>query len=202
MWSRAFAALLVTCLVLAVGAPANARRLVLRDAHHDTWRLIAGGEVKPARWAEHGDITRVAVRHRHARVVVRIGFAKLNRVGVYAQYAVRVQGSGERGRTREVLVEAGPHGWRGEARVFTGSGKLARGCDVHHRVDYGDDRVVVKLTRECLGRPGSVRVNVDAYRVNGNGVFFADSAHTDQAHARAWSDWVKRTRVVRHGGGS
>lgn len=202
MWFRAFAALLVSCLVFAVGAPANAQRLVLRDAPRDTWRLLAGDEVKPARWAEHGDITRVAVRHRHARVVVRIGFGRLSRVGTYAQYAVRVQGSGERRRTREVVIEAGPHGWRGGARAFTGGGKLARGCDVSHRIDYGDDRVVVRLGRDCLGRPGSVRVNVDAYRANRKGVFFADSAHTDRAHSRAWSDWVKRTRVVRHGGGS
>lgn len=202
MWSRAFAVLLVSSLVLAFGAPANAQRLVLRDAHHDTWRLLAGDEVKPARWAETGDIRRVAIRHRHARVVVRIGFATLRRSGIYAQYAVHVQASGDPRRIREVVVEAGPHGWRGEARAFTGGGKLARGCDVSHRIDYGDDRVVVRLGRDCLGRPGSVRVNVNAYRANRKGTFFADSAHTDQAHSRAWSDWVKRTRVVRHGGGS
>lgn len=197
MWTRALAVILASCVVLALGGPAHAQRIVLRDAHYDTWRLLAGDEVKPARWAEAGDITRVAVRHRHARVVVRIGFASLRRSGTYAQYAVRVQASGEHRRVRDVLVEAGPHGWRGEARVFTRRGRLAGACDASHRIDYGDDRVVVRLARSCLGRPGSVRVNVDAYRANRNGVFFADSAHTDQPRSRAWSDWVRRSRVNR-----
>jgi hypothetical protein len=194
VWSRAFAVLVVSCVVLALGGPAHAQRLVLRDARYDTWRPVPGGEAKPAPWAETGDITRVAVRHRPARVVVRIGFASVRRSGIYAQYAVRVQASGDPRRVREVVVEAGPQGWRGQARVFRGSGKLARGCDAGHRIDYADDFVVVRLERGCLGRPGRVRVNVDAYRANDRGVFFADSAHTDQAHSRAWSDWVKRTR--------
>jgi hypothetical protein len=194
VWTRAFTVVLVSCLVLAVGGPANAERLVLRDARYDTWRTMPGGEVKPARWADAGDIRRVAVRHRHDRVVVRISFAKLRRSGVYAQYAVRVQTSGKHRRIREVLVEAGPHGWRGEARAFTGHRRLARGCDLRHRIDYGDDLVMVRLGRDCLGRPGSVRVNVNAYRANRNGVFFADSAHTDQPGSRGWTDWVKYSR--------
>jgi hypothetical protein len=166
---------------------------VLRDARYDTWRTMPGGEVAPAQWAEAGDITRVAVRHRHDRIVLRISFAELHRSGAYAQYAVRVQGRGKHRWIREVLVESGPHRWRGVARVFTGHGNLARRCDLGHRINYRDNVVMVRLDRDCLGRPGSVRANVNAYRANRNGVFFADSAHTDQSGSRGWTDWVVRT---------
>lgn len=197
MWSRAksLAVLLVACCVLTVASPASAERLRLTDPTRDVWRTMPSGEVLPARWTEAGDITRVRISHERTTVVVKIDIGTLRRAGVYVQYAVRVQGSGpEHRRVREALVEAGPDGWRGKSRAFTGRGSYARGCDVSHRIDYRRDRVVVRLGRACLDRPGSVRVNVNAYRANRNRVFFADNPHGTTPHSRAWSDWVRRTR--------
>lgn len=193
MWCRSLAVLLATCCLLFVAAPANAERLTLRDPAGDVWRTLPGGEVKPAAWSEAGDVTRARVLHRRHVVVVKIDFVTLRRTGIYAQYAVRMQRSGKRW-IREVVVEAGPGNWRGQTRAFNGRGELARACDVRHRIDYRRDRVVVRLRRSCLNRPGSVRVNVNAYRANREGVFFADNPHHTRDHARAWSDWVRRTR--------
>jgi hypothetical protein len=191
---RSLAVLLASCCLLLLAAPAYAERLTLRDPARDMWRTMPGGEVAPARWSETGDVSRVRVDHRRRVVVVKIDFVTVRRGGIYAQYAVRVQGTGEHRRIREVVLEAGPHNWRGKSRAFTGRGNLARGCDVGHRVDYKRDRVVVRLGRGCLGRPGSVRVNVNAYRANRKGVFFSDNPHDTTHHARAWSEWVRRSR--------
>jgi len=191
---RALICLLAGCCLLAVAAPANAERLTLRDPRYDMWRTTADGDVAPATWSETSDLTRAKVWHKHATVVVRLHFVRLRRTGIYAQYAVRVHGVGKHRRLREVVVEAGPGGWRGQARVFTRAGRLAKNCAADHRIDYNRELVVVRLARACLDRPRRVRVNVNVYRARDDGVFFADNPHNVKAHARAWSGWVRRTR--------
>lgn len=188
---RAALPLAVAALVASAG-PASAEQLRLADPAGDMWVAAADGSSLPAPGSSLGDITRAKVSYSGDKVVVRLKFVDIAKRGSYAQYAVLLQGHS--GRTREIVLEAGPHRWDGRARVYKRHGDLVQSCPVVHRIDYGTDVVRVRVDRACLAKPGSVRANVNIYRADGSGVFYSDNPHDRLDQSDAWTDWVKRTR--------
>lgn len=183
--------LVVAALATSAG-PASAEQLRLVDLAGDMWVAAADGSSLPAPGSSLGDITRAKVSYRDDKVVVRLKFVDIAKRGSYAQYAAVLQG--HNGRTREIVIEAGPHRWDGRARVYKRHGDLVTNCPVVHRIDYGTDVVRIRVDRACLAKPGSVRANVNIYRADDSGVFYSDNPHDRFDQSDAWSGWVKRTR--------
>jgi hypothetical protein len=179
--------------LLAVAGPASAQQLRLTDPRGDMWVSAADGSSLPAPGSSQSDVTRAKVSYRGDKVVVRLKFVDLAKRGSYAQYVAVLQGHRDH-RTREIVLEAGPHRWKGRARVYKRHGDLVTNCKVVHRIDYGTEVVRVRVSRACLAEPGSVRANVNIYRASGSGVFYSDNPHDRLDQSDAWTDWVKRTR--------
>lgn len=179
-------------VLLATAGPVAAREVAVKDARGDVWASTAPDTWEPAPAGSLGDVTRAVVRHEASKVVVTVRFADLRRTGSYAQYAVRIQGSRDK-VVREVVVEAGARGWDGRHRVFRADGEPATGCSATHLIDYQDEKVQVRVDPGCLRSPGSVRVNVNAYRAQKDKTFLADNPHNEKAESSAWSPWARRT---------
>jgi hypothetical protein len=189
---RAALPLAVATLVATAGA-ASAEQERLVDPRGDMWAAAADGTSLPAPGSSQSDITRAKVSYQGRQVVVRLKFVDLAKTGSYAQYVVVLQGHRDN-RTREIVLEAGPHRWDGRARVYKPHGDLVTNCPVAHRIDYGTEVVRVRLDRACLDKPGSVRANVNVYRADRSGVFYSDNPHDRLDQSDAWTSWVKRTR--------
>jgi hypothetical protein len=188
---RAALPLAVVTLVATAGA-ATAQQERLVDPRGDMWASAADGSSVPAPGSSQSDVTRAKVSYQGGQVVVRLKFVDLAKTGSYAQYVVVLQGHRDL-RTREIVLEAGPHRWDGRARVYKPHGDLVTNCPVAHRIDYGTEVVRVRLDRACLDKPGSVRANVNIYRADGSGVFYSDNPHDRLDQSNAWTPWVKRT---------
>lgn len=181
-------------LVAGAGAgAASAEQMRLIDPSGDMWASAADGSSVPAPGSSQSDVTRAKVSYEGRQVVVRLKFVDLAKKGSYAQYVVELQGHRDL-RTREVVLEAGPHRWDGRVRVYKPHGDLVPNCPVAHRIDYVTEVVRVRLDRACLNKPGSVRANVNVYRADGSGVFYSDNPHDRLDQSAAWTPWVKRTR--------
>ncbi len=189
---RAALPLAVVTLVATAGA-ATAEQERLVDPSGDMWASAADGSSVPAPGSSQSDVTLAKVSYQGRQVVVRLKFVDLAKKGSYAQYVVVLQGHRDL-RTREIVLEAGPHRWDGRARVYKPHGDLVTNCPVAHRIDYGTEVVRVRLDRACLDKPGSVRANVNIYRADGSGVFYSDNPHDRLDQSNAWTPWVKRTR--------
>lgn len=185
---------LATALLLGAGAgAADARELRLVDGRGDMWASAQAGAAQPAPASSLGDIRRTKISYHDNRILVRLAFVDLAKRGSYAQYALVVQGHRDRVR-REVVIAASPRHWSGRARVYKPRGDLVASCPVAHRIDYDRNIVRVRISRDCLHRPGSVRVNVNTTRADSSATFYSDNPHDDRPTSDAWSDWVRRTR--------
>jgi hypothetical protein len=170
---------------------AAAEELAEADARGDMWAVSEGGAVVSSPDTSQGDLTRARVSYRGDRVVVLLRFVDLAKQGVYAQYALVLEGKHR--RTREVVITAGPKRWAGRVRVFKPHGDLVGDCPVTHRIDYGAETVRVRVKRTCLDRPRSVRANVNVDLVDDEGVFLSDNPHDALDHSDAWTAWVRRS---------
>lgn len=194
MHLRRIVVLLAAVTVLPwVAGPAAAEELRLVDARGDMWTAADDGSAVPAPTSTVGDVTSAKVIYQGVKVVVRLKFADLAKRGSYAQYTVVLQGSRDL-RTREIVLEAGPRHWGGHARVFKRHGDLVQNCPVRHVIDYATETLRVRIDRDCLGRPGSVRANVNVYRADEAGDFYSDNPHDGAASSDDWTAWVRRTR--------
>lgn len=189
---RVLAACLATAAVLSgADAPASAAKLRLVDARGDMWVSTDGGAPVPAPGSSLGDLTRAKVSYRGDKVRVRLSLVDIAKRGAYAQYALVLQGHGAN-PTREIVLDAAPGEWAGRVRVFKRHGDLVDDCAVTHDIDYVHNAVRLNVERSCLGRPGSVRANVNVYRATGAGTFYSDNPHDGLDHSDAWTAWVKR----------
>ena len=179
-------------LLLTTAGPASAAQVTLRDGRGDVWASTAPDTWEPAPSGSLNDVTRTVAKHGANKIAVSIRFVALKRTGSYAQYAIRLQSKRDR-RIREVVVEAGPRDWAGQVQVFRANGDPASSCPVTHVIDYGNEKVQVRVDRTCLRSPGAVRINVNAYRAQKDKTFLADNPHGSQAESSAWTGWVRRT---------
>ena len=172
--------------------PAAAEKLALTDPRGDMWAVSEDGAVVASPDTRQGDVTRARVSYRNDRVVVLLRFADLARQGAYAQYTLVLRGRDT--RTREIVVAAGPKHWAGRVRVFKRHGDQVDSCPVVHKIDYAAETVRVRVKRTCLGKPRSLRANVNVDLVDDDGVFRSDNPHNALEHSNAWTSWVRRSR--------
>lgn len=186
--------LVLTAMLLwgAGPAPASAAELALVDASGDMWAAGDDGTAVASPGSTLGDVTRARVSYRGSTVELRLRFVDLARRGSYAQYAFVLQGRRDL-RTREVVLETSPRHWSGRVRVFKPHGDLVTSCPVAHDIDYAANTVRVRVSRDCLDRPGSVRANVNVHRADELGTFYSDNPHDGLDHSEAWTSWVRRT---------
>lgn len=160
---------LVLCGLLAVtllSPPAEAApaapvsRVSLVDPTGDVW-LIGPGEdtwhffgTKPA-----VDFRRAVGEHRANAVTVTMRFVNLRRLRPQ-DFVVRVRSSEG---FRRAIVSTGPGSWAGTARLLDRSEHEVRCPRLGHDIDYGRDRVRVRIPRRCLGEPDWVRLAISAY---------------------------------------
>lgn len=148
-------------------------RVTLADATEDVW-LIGPGEDT---WHFFGarpavDITRAAGEYRAHAVAVTLHFLNLRRVRPQ-DFVVRVRSSSG---FRRAIVSTGPGNWAGTGRLLDRAEQPVSCPHLGHRVDYGRDRVRVRIPRHCLGDPDWVRLAISAF------LFRPMSALSDNPH--------------------
>jgi hypothetical protein len=152
-------AALLTLLLVAAGAlaavPAQAERFVHRDASRDVMKIRLleedGDALVPARHRRQGDYVKVKVWHQVKAVRVVGKFRQLDRKG-YGLGQLVVIRTPDGFHTFDLF--AGPGTWKGEVSAEGGSADCFRG----YKVNYKRDRVSMRISRACLGRPEWVRV--------------------------------------------
>lgn len=137
-------------------SPALADMKTHRDSIGDV--ILIGpedGSLTPQPSWKGGDITRIRVAHRAARVVVRMAFRDVAR-RMSNSYFYRIK------TPKEVfLVDGYTDADHPQGGWFVGSEtrKKSVACPgLRHLVDYTTERVKISVPRACLRRPGRVRV--------------------------------------------
>ena len=77
---------------------------------------------------------------------------------------------------RRAIVSTGPGNWAGTGRLLDRAEHQVSCPHLSHRVDYGRDRVRVRIPRHCLGDPDWVRLAISAF------LFRPMSALSDNPH--------------------
>lgn len=182
-----FAAALVTCTTVGASA-AHAERLAFSDRRGDLWsvdleELLSEDvqsvkdipfEAEPS--VTNGDIRRTVITHRRKNVVVRVDFVDLRRAGEFRGDFLMFRT--DTGARRMVMLFAGLGLWRGEMAVVRPRAVAPVECDHSHRIDYAENRVEVRLSRECLGNPRWIQMRAESgwARLQKNRVY-VDNAH-------------------------
>lgn len=123
--------------------------------------------------ATNGDLTRITARNTARKVKVVLHYTDLSPAGRWQAHEVLIATPN---KTRVAFVAAGPGKWGGQATLRTLSFKKVR-CSVGHHIDYGHNKVVVKIPASCLGRPKVIKVGA-ATLVNDGTKIFYDDAYT------------------------
>lgn len=158
---------------MPASAAAPISRVTLADATEDVW-LIGPGEDT---WHFFGarpavDVTRAAGEYRPHAVTVTLHFVNLRRVRPQ-DFVVRVRSSSG---FRRAIISTGPGDWAGTGRLLNRAEQQVGCPQLGHRVDYGRDRVRVRIPRHCLGEPDWVRLAISAF------LFRPMSALSDNPH--------------------
>lgn len=142
----------------APAAPVS--RVTLVDATGDVW-LIGPGEdtwhffgTKPA-----VDVERAVGEHRSKAVTVTMRFVNLRRLRPQ-DFVVRVRSSEG---FRRAIVSTAPGSWDGTNRLLNRAEQQVPCPRLGHDIDYGRDRVRVRIPRGCLGDPEWVRLAISAF---------------------------------------
>jgi hypothetical protein len=134
--------------------------VTLADTTKDVW-VIGPGEDD---WDPYGakpavDVTRAVLRHHAHAVTATMWFVDLHRVGLQ-DMLVKM-------RTPDLFRRAdlwfGPDDRDGRLELRNRDYELMRCAGLRHDVDYGRDRVHVRVPRSCLGDPEQVRVKAWAF---------------------------------------
>lgn len=125
------------------------------------------------------DVWRMTVRHTQTRIIARIRFADLRRVGFHGTLVRVVTNEGLK---RDVTVFAGQNMWRGLTSMTRPNGTDVK-CDIAHKIDYTANTVTVNFPRSCVSDPRWVQVAVGGVwgRSMDAKEFYADDAQRDGA---------------------
>jgi hypothetical protein len=188
MSGRVAAVGLGVALLLQSGA-AVGDVLVRRDPVGDVWRSPIGSSTyAPAPSRVEGDIVSSRVRHGPRAIWIGIRLRELTTTsnGLFTRLAI----VSDR-RYRAIAIDALPGHWDGRAVTTTRAGR-AVGCGVTHRIDYDENRIVVRVPRVCLGKhPEWVRVAIRT-TVAGTTYAFTDDARTTGLVRVAFGHRVRR----------
>ena len=163
-------------------------RVTLVDGTADVW-LIGPGEDT---WHFFGsrpavDFTRAVGAHRADEVLATMRFLNLRRVRPQ-DFTVRIRSSEG---FRRAIVSTGPGSWGGNNRLLDLRERVRDCPGLRHDIDYGRDRVVVRIPRECLGNPTWVRLAISAY------LFRPRNELSDNPHnARAVPTFTRRLQPM------
>jgi hypothetical protein len=145
------------------------------DPVGDVWRTpIGSSSYAPAPTRVEGDIVSSRVSHGPHAIWIGIRLRELTTTsnGLFTRLAI----VSDR-RYRAIAIDALPGHWDGRAVTTTRAG-LVVGCGVTHRIDYDENRIVVRVPRVCLGRhPAWVRVAIRT-TVAGTTYAYTDDART------------------------
>lgn len=149
--------------------------LVRNDPAGDVWRSRIGStSYAPAPSRIEGDIVSSRVSHGPRAIWIGVRFRDLTTTsnGFFTRLAIVSDH-----RYRGIAIDALPGHWEGRTVTTTRRG-LVVGCGVTHRIDYTQNRIVVRVPRVCLGRkPAWVRVAIRT-TVAGTTYAFTDDART------------------------
>lgn len=185
-------------LSLLVAAPAMADQAYVRDRTGDVLqgRVNEDGGYGYQSDITEGDVIATQFLHNPRSVIVTSRFRRLDAVGNYHGYYLRLQSG--RGTYREVDVEAFPGRWSGRVTVTNHAGERVR-CQVTHRIDYARNTVRVSVPRACLGRPTYVRgtaanawTRPDTSDRTQPDLVMLDNPHNTSHLANTWTRWIKR----------
>ena len=126
------------------------------------------------------DIWRTTLFHNQNRIIAKVKFADLRRVGAIQADLVHVVTN--EGLKRDVTVVAGQGMWSGQATMTRPNGNAVT-CDVAHKIDYVANTIVVSFPRSCVSDPRWVRIAIGSVwaRQMDDKYFYADDAQRDQA---------------------
>lgn len=185
---RVSAVALGTALLVQSGAAVGGT-LERNDATGDVWRtLIGAASYAPAPSRSEGDIVSSRVSHGPHAIWIGVRFRELTATsnGFFTRLAI----VSDR-RYRGIAIDALPGHWDGQ-EVTTNRRGVVVGCAVTHRIDYGRNRIVVRVPRTCLGRkPAWVRVAIRT-TVAGATYAFVDDARTTGLVKVAFGRRVRR----------
>jgi hypothetical protein len=161
-------------LLLATGlaGPAQAERYIHRDPSRDVRRIglfttDSDGFVRAPNRRQ-ADFVKVKMWHQVRTVRVVGKFRRLAPVGGGVLQIVTIRTPD--GTERSFSLFAGPGAWKGADDDQPGTS-----CVVGHHVSFERDRLSMRISRSCLGRPRWVRVGVGVISM-GRDSLFADDA--------------------------
>lgn len=189
--NRLVLAAVATAAVTVVGAqPSYAESVTVRDARGDMWKIEEGShEPDRAPGARLGDLVRTTARHGTTALVVRARFAELQRTG--RRLTLWVELRDDTGRRTHLGVRATRRDRSGETILMTGRGRDIA-CDVDHRIDYRGDRIRVRVPRQCLGDPRTVRLRVASEQVRRSWAYaWLDNGLGDSMEDRSWTEALR-----------
>jgi hypothetical protein len=186
------AVVILSAVLLATGlaGPAQAERFIHRDPSRDVRKVElfstdSDGFVR-APHRRQGDYVKVKMWHQVKAVRVVGKFRRLAPVGGGVLQIVTIRTPD--GAERSFSVFAGPGVWKGADDDQQGTN-----CVVGHRVNFERDRLSMRISRSCLGRPRWVRVGVGVISMG------RDALLADDAQQRLVRDQLRFSPRLVHG---
>jgi hypothetical protein len=198
--------------VLAATAAAAMVVVPVTAAQAQTWRHAdATGDVQsvgassdanptPAPDAVDPDVSKIRVTHGPRKVTMRVQFVDLA-AGKQVSYMFMFQLRTDERLHRDVVLDAGPGMWRGQASFSSPHSDL-RCKGLGHNIDYVQNVVTVTVPRSCLSRPRWVQAGAGAAKFTGLGtttqdmstvMLYADDAGSDKiGNHLAWSPRIRK----------
>jgi Cu/Zn superoxide dismutase len=119
--------------------------------------------------AKLGDITKVKVAHSASTITFTVRFRDLSKAGFAHLHELAIVTPT---RVRYVNVVAAPGHWKGKAYMTKKPNGHKISCSIRHHIDYGDNVVVAKVPKSCLGRPKVVKVGVETFIGYGSKIYY------------------------------
>jgi hypothetical protein len=165
--------LAITMLAPAT-AQADTRTLV--DGAGDVWEPFTDFENRehtrhPDR--RQGDILRAFFAHKQRQIVIRIKYAELDRIGSRHSINVRLHPNAGGNHWASVHATRG-NDWRGVSMIEPVDGSGPLDCGISHRMDYAQDRALIRVPRRCMGNPRWIQASMTHGHII-NDRFFTDN---------------------------